>query len=107
MDILDIGLYASYIMIVVALLAAIILPLISAAGNPKSLAKSGLGVGIILVLFFISYAISDNEVNPVYERFGIGEFGSKLIGGSLITIYLLMLLLIISVVYSEIAKFFK
>jgi hypothetical protein len=102
----DIGLYLSYILMVIAAIAAIVLPLIQSAGDPRSLMKSGLGLVAILVVFGIAYAISGNEVLPMYREFGVGEGGSKLIGGGLITVYLLAIIALLAIVYTEVKGIF-
>jgi NADH:ubiquinone oxidoreductase subunit 6 (subunit J) len=99
---IDIALYLSYLMIIVGALGAIILPIFKASGDPKSLLQSGIGVAGILVLFFIAYAISGNEVTPAYAPFNVTPGSSKLIGGIIITSYLLILVAIIGIVYTEI-----
>lgn len=103
----DIGLYISYALIVVAAIAAVVLPMIQSAGDPKSLLKSGVGLLGILVVFGIAYAISGNEVLPMYTNFGVGEAGSKLIGGGLITVYLLAIIAILAIVYTEVKSIFN
>ena len=104
---IDIALYLSYIMVIVAAIGSVVLPMISAAGDPKSLLKSGLGVVAILVVFLIAYVISDNEVRPLYTDFGVDAGQSKLIGGGLICSYLLFFIAMFGIIYSEVTGFFK
>lgn len=104
MEIVDIMLYGAYLLVIVAALGAIVLPLISALSNPKSLLKSGLGVLVIGVVYLISWGISGDEVTAKYIKFDITSTSSQVIGGVLITTYLLMGLAVISIIYSEIRK---
>ncbi len=104
MEIVDIMLYGAYLLVIVAALGAIVLPLISALNNPKSLLKSGLGVLVIGVVYLISWGISGDEVTAKYIKFDITSTSSQVIGGVLITTYLLMGLAVISIIYSEIRK---
>ena len=62
----DIGLYVGYVLFIVAVGAAAILPLISALKSPKDLMKSLMGVGALLVLFLVSYALAGSEVTAKY-----------------------------------------
>ncbi|WKN33594.1 hypothetical protein PZB74_09655 [Porifericola rhodea] len=101
------GLYAAYILAGLALVLAIILPLISALSNPKALLGTVVGLIGIAIVFFIGYSISGDEVNTVYTKFGITDSSSKLIGGALITMYLLIGLALVSIVFTEINKIFK
>ncbi|WP_296620839.1 hypothetical protein [Marivirga sp.] len=107
MEIVDIMLYGAYLLVIVAALGAIVLPLISALSNPKSLLKSALGVLVIGVVYLISWGISGDEVTAKYIKFDITSTSSQVIGGVLITTYLLMGIAVVSIVYSEIAKIIR
>ena len=50
-DFVDIMIIVAYALLGLAALAAIILPLISAIGNPRSLLGSAVGLVVILVIF--------------------------------------------------------
>jgi hypothetical protein len=104
MEIVDIMLYGSYLLVIVAALGAIVLPLINALDNPKSLIKSGLGIVIIGVIYLVSWGVSGDEVTARYIKFDITSTSSQVIGGVLITTYLLMGIAVISIIYSEIRK---
>lgn len=101
------GLYAAYILAGIALLLSVILPLISAISNPRTLLGTVVGLVGIAIVFFIGYSISSNEVTAVYTRFGITESSSKLVGGALITMYLLVIIALVSIVFTEVTKIFK
>lgn len=107
MDTFDIYLYISYALVIIAAIAAIVMPLINALGNPRALLMSGIGVLILVVLYFVSYSISGSEVTPVYTKFDVGPDLSKLVGGSLIMMYLLLFLAIIGILYTEVSKIIK
>ena len=107
MDTFDIYLYVAYALVIIAAISAIVLPLINALGNPKALLMSGVGVLILVVLYFVSYAFSGSEVTPVYTKFDVGPELSKLVGGSLIMMYLLIFLAIIGILYTELSKFLR
>jgi hypothetical protein len=107
MEIIDIGIYACYLLLLVALVAAVVFPLFHIAQNPKALVKSGMGVAGLLVLFIISYALSGSEVTIKYTTMGVGESGSKLIGAGLIMFYIILTITILGMVYSEINKALK
>ena len=104
---IDLFLYIGYGLIGVATLSAIILPLVAAVGDPKSLAKSGMGVGALIVVFFIGYAMSGDEVTTVYSQFGVDAGMSKWIGGAVTMMYLMIFIVTVSIIYSEVSKFFK
>ena len=104
---IDIALYASYALVLIALIGAVVLPLIQAFGQPKSLGRMGLGVLVIGVIFLISWAMSGDEVTQVYANFGVNASISKLVGGALTMVYIMMAVLALGLVYSQISKFFK
>ena len=61
---LDIGLYVFYVLLFIAVAAAMIFPLMNSIKEPKALIRTGIGVAAILVLFGISYGLSDSDVEP-------------------------------------------
>ena len=107
MNFIDIALYISYGLIIVAALGAIVLPLINSLGDPGSLIKTGAGLIALVAVFFIAYAISGNEVTPVYSTFGVNENLSKWIGGAIITMYALLILAILAIIITEVSKVFR
>ena len=107
MDEFDIFLYLGYTLVIIAAVSAIILPLINALGNPQSLLKSGLGVVIIVALYFLAYAFSGSEVTQQYSKYEVGPELSKTVGGTLIMAYLLLGFAIVGIVFTEVNKIFK
>ncbi len=102
------GLYAAYILLGVAILAAILMPLIQSFSNPRALLGALVGVVAIAILFFIGYSIAGNEVVPIYIKNNVTSAAtSKMIGGALITMYILILLALVSIVVTEITKIFN
>ncbi len=101
------GLYLAYILFAIGLLAAIILPLIKAFDEPKKLIQAGIGLGGLLVVFLISWAIAGNEVTTMYTTKGVDAGLSKLVGGVLTMMYLLMGIAFVAIIYTEISKSFK
>lgn len=101
------ALYVMYILLFIAIAAAVILPIIRSLNEPKTLIRSGIGVGILLVIFFVCYLVADDTVlkNKAYE--GITEETSKLIGASLLMLYVMLFGAAASVIYAEVSKFFK
>lgn len=104
---IDAGLYVTYIFFFVALGAAIVLPLIHAIKHPKELGKSALGIGFLVVVFVVSYAMSGSEVSLKAAALGVGEGSSKLIGAGLIMFYIVFVIGMLGMVYSEINKAIK
>ena len=109
MDIYDIALYAGYLLVIIGVIAAILLPLIKSLSNPKDLLKSGLGILGILVLFGIGYLISDNDVTPrlAAEPFNLTPGSSQFIGGLLISCYFLFVIAFVGIFVTETSKLLK
>ena len=109
MDIYDAGIYLAYLLLIVGIGAAIILPLISTIKNPKDFLKTGLGIGALLLLFVLAYVLSSPDVAAKYTQhpFYITEGTAKLIGGGLIMTYLLGIIALGAVIIGEVRKIFK
>ncbi len=101
------GLYLAYILIGLGILLAIVLPLISAFSNPKALIGTAVGVVIIVAVFFIGWAIASNEVLPAYAEENITPASSKIIGGGLIAMYIMIGIAIVTILFSELSSIFK
>lgn len=101
------GLIAGYILFALAVLSALILPLINAISNPKSLLMGLVGLVALGLIFLIGYAISSNEVTEVYSNAGVGETGSQLVGGLLITMYIILGASVIGIIFTEIVNILK
>ena len=97
----DIGLIISYILIVLCALAAIVMPLIQSFSDPKSLIKSGIGLGVVLVVFLIGYVLAGSD-SP-----GTTETTSKLVGAGIISMYIFIFIALAGIIYTEISKIFK
>lgn len=101
------GLYLAYAMFFIALIAAVVMPLLNSLSDPKSLMKAGIGIGAALVVYLIGYVISGNEVTDVYTQFGVDEGSSKTIGGGIIMIYLMAFIAIGGIIFGEISRIIK
>ena len=108
MDSIDIILYISYALTILAALAAIVFPLINSLGNPGSLIKSGIGLGVLVVVFLVAWAISGSEFTEYQaSEFGMTASLSKFVGGLLTMMYLLTGIAIIGIIYTEFSKMLK
>jgi len=104
---LDLGLYTLYVLLFIAVTAAIIFPLINSITNPSGLVKTGISLVVVLVLFGISYAASSSELPRSAIAAGLSESSVKLIGAGLIMFYIVLILAILALIYSEINKALK
>jgi len=107
MNLVDIALYLSYGLIIVAALGAIVLPLINSFSDPGSLIKTGAGIGALLVVFFVAYAMAGSEVTPLYSIHGVDATLSRIVGAALITMYILFIITVVSIIFTEVSKLFR
>ena len=103
---LDVGLYIFYVLLAIAVIAAVVFPIINAIKTPAALLKSLIGVGALLVLFGIAYALSDNNLS-VKSAAAVGPNTGRLISAGLIMFYITLFLSAAAVIYSELSKAFK
>src|SRR6187455_1313091 len=100
---LDFGLYSFYALLFIAVALTVVFPIIHVVREPGSLLRSAIGIGVIVVLFVISYAFSGSEVNLKAAALGVTPTSSKLIGAGLIMFYITLALSILALIYSEIS----
>lgn len=102
------GLWLAYILVILGVLLAIIFPIISSVGEPKKMVKTLIGLGAILVVFGLGYIISGSELTAKYIESGVDTEGlSKMIGGMLTMVYILMGIAAAGIVYTELNKAIK
>lgn len=101
MDFIDIGLIGSYALIGLCTLAAVLIPLYQSFGDPKTLLKSGIGIGVMLIVFIFGYFLADGS------SVGVDESTSKIVGAGIITTYAFFFLAIIGIIYTELSKIFS
>jgi hypothetical protein len=104
---LDIGLYVLYVLLFVAVAAALIFPIVNSISNPSSLLRTGIGVGVVLVLFGVSYALAGSDLPRSAIAAGLSESSVKLISAGLIMFYIVLVLAVGALIYSEISKALK
>jgi hypothetical protein len=107
MDLIDIGLFLTYLLFFVAVGASVVLPLLHAVKTPKTFIKSLIAFGGMAVIFAISYMLSGSDVSQSQVALGVTETSSKLIGAGLTMFYFALLASIIGMVYSEFHKAIK
>jgi glucokinase len=114
---IDIMLYAAYILLGVAALAAVFMNLYNSLKSPKSLIKSGIGIVALVVIFFIGYSMAPSELDRLaVVAFEANEMDPmadstvnvyKLVGGAMTTTLVLLVLALAGLLYSSIARIVK
>lgn len=103
----DAGLYAGYLLFAVAIGSAIGMSVLNTLKSPKEFKKVLYALIAVGVLFGVSYGLSGSEVNTVQAAKGLTESTSKLVGSGLIMFYLISVVAVLGLVYSEINKAIK
>lgn len=104
---INIGFIILYALMIAAVIGVIVFPLIQMLSDLKSAKGALIGIGAILVVFLISYAISTPEVGAVYDKYNVSPNFSKVIGGGLIATYIMFAGVIVSILWSQISSWLK
>ncbi len=104
---IDIGLYLAYGLLILAVLAALVFPIMYIAKNPGESKYSLISIAIIIVIFLIGYVLSTGDTSGIFEKYGINPSQFKVIGGGLIVVYVLAAIAVVSLIYSEIKSLFR
>ena len=95
-----------FLLLIVAGLVAVVFPVIGMVKDFQKAKNSLIGTGALIVIFFIGYAMSSDEVYKMGERVVDGGI-SKWSEAGLITFYSMIILAVLAIVYTEISKAFK
>lgn len=95
----------SYVLMFVAILAALAGAVIGALMNPKAMKGTAIGLGAMLVIALVSYLLAGDEVLEAYKE--TSPTASKLSGAGLYMFYILFVLAILSIVYSAVSRALK
>jgi hypothetical protein len=98
----------TYILAAIAVLAVIIFPLMNIAQNPKAAMRSLIGVGVVIVVIGVSFALSSAE--PIMlsnKEIADNPTDLRLTDAGLYTTYFVMVAAIIVTIYGEIRNSLK
>lgn len=103
----DAGLYIGYALFFVAVVSAIVLPLLNSLKSPGELKKPLIAILVMIALFAVSYALTGSDLTPEQAAKGVTETTSKLVGAGLTLFYLVSAIAVLGLIYSEINKAIK
>jgi len=104
---IEISFHATYVLLGLAVASLIIFPLYFVVTNFGK-AKGGLfGLAAILVVVAVAIGLSPVDQSAKFVNAGISPFASQLVGGGLLTIYILFAVIILAAAYTELSKWFK
>jgi len=114
---IDIMLYAAYILLGVAAVSAVFMNLFNSLKNPKSLIKSGIGIVVLGLIFFIGYSMAPAELDRLaVVAFEANEMDPqaagtlqvyRLVGGAMTTTLVLIVIAVVGLIYSSVARVLK
>ena len=101
---IDFGLILTYLLVFGAMILCIGSPILQIKSDSKKMKKMIMPIISLLMIILISVLMASSEVLPEYTNSNgmlISTTLSKIVGGSLITFYLLSFIAMGSVIYSE------
>lgn len=105
---IDLVLYWGYVLVILVLAVTLLGAVLNLMQNPKGSIKLLIALALIVVVFFVSYALSKNTFSPVMlEKKQTTATTVRLVGAGLFILYLTALASIGVILYTTIAKFFK
>jgi len=112
---LDVFMNWSIILVLIGALAAFIFPVINMITNPATSKNALISLGVVSAVVLIAYSISDSDILefPGFEKFFYEDNSmdahkfSRYVGTGLWVMYIFGMLSVVSIVYAEVAKFFK
>jgi len=103
----DALIYWCYTLFFVGAIAAIAFPVIHMAKNPAAAKSALIGVGALLVVFVLAYAMAGDEMTDKYSDFISNPAASKRVSTGLIAFYILAIGAVGVTIFSGISKTFK
>ncbi len=102
------GMILMYILLVVTLLSSVALAVKSLMQKPKSAMMFMVGLGILTVLIIIGYFSDSAVLQPNWAEFGVDTvFYSRIIGGSIIATYIILVGAVALTFFASIRDFIK
>ena len=95
-----------FILFGIAAVVAIVFPILGMVKDFQKAKRSLVGVGILVVIFVIGYALSSDEAYKVGEQVVEGSVSKRAEAG-IIAFYVMIVLAIVAIIYTEISKAFK
>ncbi|HKK88334.1 MAG TPA: hypothetical protein VJ917_05750 [Saprospiraceae bacterium] len=111
-SIFDLGLWLTIILVVIAALAIIGFSILSIAKDIKGSLRGLVGLGVILLIFIIGYAMTGTpdegtRLASVIERFQVSISDQQIINGALFSALGILILTAVAFVFGEISSLLK
>lgn len=111
-SIFDLGLWITIILVVIAALAIIGFSILSIAKDLKGSLRGLVGLGVILLIFIVGYALTGTpdegtRLSSVIERFQVSFSDQQIINGALFSALGILILTAVAFVFGEISGLLK
>lgn len=103
----NIGLYTSYVLLIIAILVVLFVAVKGLSSNPKGAITVGLAIVVFGILFAISYGMASDVVTPKFKSKGIDADMSQLVGAFVNMMWFSLGLGVLSIVYSQAKSLIK
>jgi len=104
----DLILYWGYVLVILSGVIILTIVIAGIVKNPRGSGKVVVIAAIMLIVGFISYAISDNTLSPEQlEKYSLTPNGVRMVGAGLLMTYFIMIGAIGVFVYTSLIKFLK
>ena len=102
----DMIISVAYVMLVIGVIAAVVMPLYNAKDNPRSLMITGIGVLVLLVLFGSSWGIANNFSFSKYAN-AVAPEDVRLSGALIVMTRWMLIIAVLGVVVTELRNLIK
>ncbi len=104
----EFGLYLTYALIGICVIGILIFAVARIVSHPGAAKNSLIGIVGLIVLAVLAYLLSTgDDANGIFADLNVEEGTSHRVGAGLVTLYLLMGLAVISILYNEVTRLFK
>ena len=105
---INFGLFLTYALIGVSVLAILFFSLAKIIREPGGARSALIGIAGLVIIIILGFLLSTgSDANTTYAKLDVTESVSHRVGAGLMTLYVIMGLTILSILYVEITRLFK
>jgi hypothetical protein len=104
----SLGMGLAYVLSGIGVIGMAVIAIKGMMDKPKSAVRTAIGAGLILVLFLIGYLIDGGATPANWQEFGVKTASrSKFIGGSLIMMYIGLIVGVLIIIFGPFLRLIK
>lgn len=107
---INFGIYLAYALIGISVLIILYFAVTKILQEPGAARSAMFGIVGLIVILLLGYLFSTGEdatTNPLFTKLEISEGSSRQVGTGLVTLYIVMGLTVLSILYAEITRLLK